>query len=91
MREKKVCVRMTGSEKRDRKRERRYREDRVHTLRLLPRCFPFLRCCMSTEKTHTHRATNTPKVRSHMKHSHRTSKRGRGKGEGEGEKKGRKG
>lgn len=29
-------------------------EDRVHTLRLFPRCLPFLRCCVSTEKTHTH-------------------------------------
>lgn len=57
------------------------REDRVHTLRLLPRCFPFLRCCMSTEKTHTHtnNATNTPNV--WMWRKHKTRRRSDGERE----------
>lgn len=47
-------------------RERMRQEDEtgktVHTLRVLPRCFPLLRCCLSTEKTHKHRATEYTNV-----------------------------
>lgn len=52
-------------------------EDRVHTLRLLPRCLPFLRCCMSTEKTHAH-AKRATEASSHIHTKPRRRKESKG-------------